>query len=204
MDFYIRTFSCNGLGTPSNPITDTTSFPNVARVQSPYSFLSPPDSYYGNIYGIMFSRSMDVTTPESEIFRISVSDTIGARPYFYNPPVYAAGGYIMTHLRYSFLEANSPRYDFNGGIITEGYNRAYWQGNGWSSDPTTFENQLCDTFLTITDNGDIGDLGKIEDKMNMYLVRVYLTDIGQYEDIPYFFKGNDPAYDRIYTASLVP
>ena len=98
---------------------------------------------------------------------------------------------------------SSPKFEESAG----GFLKGWWYSKGWTTGTlATFEEELCDFFYTITQEqpANIGTFGTIPSTMNLYLFELYLRDSEEILFIPFFIKGNDPARDRIYTASLIP
>ncbi len=202
MDFYIRTFECSGLGDVgvSNNYTDNKAI-----------LIGPPSSP-GNGYLKLESFSEILPAIHSMYYSFYTSAYL-PNPTDYPKPVsyhsVDSSDYIAEYKRLIGVSAGqSPVIYYLASALTDnvGYDRKSWTARGWTTGTqSTFEEELCDFFYTITEQqpGNIGSLGKIEDKMNLYLYRLFLIDLNKYVEIPLFMKGNDPAYDRIYTAELV-
>lgn len=203
MDFYIRTFVCSGLGAEgvSNNYTDNKAI-----------LIGPPPSP-GN--GYLKLESFSEVLPATHSMYYSFYNNA---VYLPNPTDYPITVTYQPVTNIDFIaeykrvvgvsESQSPVIYYLASALTDnvGYDRKSWTAKGWTTGTqSTFEEQLCDFFYTITEQqpGNIGSLGKIEDKMNLYLYRLFLIDLNKYVEIPLFMKGNDPAYDRIYTAELV-
>lgn len=208
MDFYIRTFECKGWGAIDYSINYTDN--NAIHIIPPAS--SDPNPK--NTRGTLDVASYDfLPLPSSHVLTWTIGYTQNTLyypdfqtvPYFhtidsgdfvsqYNNTT--GRGYGATHPWVTY----TPQFD------NLGFSRGKWTTSNWTTGTqATFEEELCDFFYTITQQQP-SNLGTytIENSMNLYLYRIYLEDSLLYYEIPIFQKGNDPAYQRIYTASLVP
>jgi len=197
MDFYIRTFECKGWGASGHP-------DNYSDNRAIYIWSETLEKLRVMAYSVPIPSSHQIT------WSLQYNSA-----YLPNPAVslptplsYEPASNVTYIAQYPDDGSALPtiKYSTNTFPLPVGYRRLNWASRGWTTGvQATFEEQLCDMFYSITQNypANIGSLGKIEDKMNLYLFRLYLDDLGYWEEIPAFQKGNDPAYDRIYTANIV-
>lgn len=194
MDFYIRTFDLEMIGSGSSA-----SYPIGRELQFRRQTAGIG---YGYFDIISFDTSPD---PLARFWTLGSSTSLG----YSSPPVQTyhavdSSDYISEYLKEG-LTYPKELYASKTTVVS-GFCRNNWTDKGWTpGTQATFEEELCDFFYSITQQqpANVGTLGAIPDTVSLYLYRVLFTDTSKYTDIPVFTRGNDPAYDRIYTAGLV-
>lgn len=197
MDFHISTYDTTGLGTSryeEDPPLDVLYYPGVAHTFCPIT----GEDAKGYVVGELFDKADD----KHLWYLKNTSDpsySAGTIPVYTNP----TGGYIVHYIFGIKGYTNSPYIEFKWSGLTPNL-RTQWFSNGWTTGTqATFEEELCDYFYTVSQYASNRGSYPVSDNVNLYLVRIHLTDEDKYLDIPFFQVGNDPGSQRVYTASII-
>ena len=209
MDFYIRNFDEVGLGGPK------TGAPRYSDKGSFY--IVPYDDNYSGVGTIVLNAFQSTNTEGfphvwtikySPYFTNNYSQPYDYVPYYGNSTPNTQVAYVIDDFAGHDVPNpnNRPMFKYQTGqtyyathTVPEASFTAWYN---YSLDtPSTFEEEVCNQFYSTLLHvaSPYTQIGVVPNEWNCYIFKLHLTDLDLKMYYAMFTKGNDPAYERIYT-----